>query len=347
MTTVIIGFIGASVLLYVLFGGADYGAGILELFKGRRRREDQENLIGVAMGPVWEANHIWLILTVVIMFMGFPQLFTTMSIALHLPLMAVLVGIVLRGCAFTFRHYDAIKDGSQRVYSWIFSLSSVWTAVWLGVVAGSLALGRINLEPTAGYHESYIAPWLSWFTFAFGVFTAAIFTFLSAVYLIGETKDSELKSMLIFRAECANVATIVSGAALFFAAYSVGLDWPKQFFTHPWSVIAFLCATAVLVPLWRALKKGRVWTTRTLAGFQIGCVLAGWYALNYPDVMRIKTARGVESLTFYEAAAPEATQKQLLIALIVGLLLIGPALLYLLKVFKSEGSRRTEEVSES
>ncbi len=118
MIELLICFIGASLLLYVLLGGSDYGAGILELLPAGRLRQAQTKVINDAVGPVWEANHMWLILIVVILFMGFPAIFTTLMIALHGPMLALLVGIVVRGTTFTFRHYDPIQTGqSQRVYT--------------------------------------------------------------------------------------------------------------------------------------------------------------------------------------------------------------------------------------
>src|SRR5262245_34373653 len=108
-----------ALLFYLLFGGADYGAGILELFKGSTLREEQTKTINSAVGPVWEANHIWLIILVVILFSAFPGVYSTMSIALHIPLVFALIGIVMRGCAFTFRHYDAYKDDTQKLYTFI------------------------------------------------------------------------------------------------------------------------------------------------------------------------------------------------------------------------------------
>src|SRR3972149_1057124 len=106
----IVFFLGVSIILYCLLAGADFGAGILEFFKGPTHREKQSELITHAMSPVWEANHVWLILVVVILFNGFPKAFSVLSITYHIPLTVMLVGVILRGCAFTFRHYDAVRD---------------------------------------------------------------------------------------------------------------------------------------------------------------------------------------------------------------------------------------------
>jgi cytochrome d ubiquinol oxidase subunit II len=136
MVDVVLIFLGLAILFYVLFGGADLGGGIMELFLSKESREDERALITHAMAPVWEANHVWLILAVVIVFMGFPRVYTEGSTYLHLPLMAVLVGIVARGCAFTFRYYDTART-YRRTYTRIFAYSSLWTAFFLGVLGGS------------------------------------------------------------------------------------------------------------------------------------------------------------------------------------------------------------------
>src|SRR5918992_5235757 len=120
-------FLAVSILFYCLFAGADFGAGILEAFLGSRSREEQRTVITHAMGPVWEANHVWLILAIVILFTGFPKAYSALSITFHIPLTLMLMGIILRGCAFTFRHYDAVRDRSQRYYSAIFVISSFLT----------------------------------------------------------------------------------------------------------------------------------------------------------------------------------------------------------------------------
>ena len=174
MLWVIIPFLGLSLLLYCLLAGADFGAGVLEIFMGRENRRAQREIIDRALGPVWEANHIWLILIVVILFMGFPTVYSRVSTNLHLPLTAMLLGIIARGCSFTFRHYDAVKGRSQRSYTLFFIYSSVWTPFCLGVVTGALVPGGITAAPS-GYLEGYVWPWLRPFPLALGGFTVCLF----------------------------------------------------------------------------------------------------------------------------------------------------------------------------
>src|SRR3954464_9177810 len=134
MLTVLIIILGVSFLLYTLLGGADFGAGIVEFFASR----EEEVTISKAMAPVWEANHVWLILAVVILFTGFPAVYSSLSLVLHIPLMLALLGIIARGTAFTFRHYDVGKESSHRRYSFLFKLSSFLTPMFLGVTLGAM-----------------------------------------------------------------------------------------------------------------------------------------------------------------------------------------------------------------
>src|SRR5260370_41381689 len=113
----------AALIVYGLLGGADYGGGVWDLFALGRRAPAQRALISQAIGPVWEANHVWLILVLVILFTAFPPAFAAISIALHIPLTLLLIGIVLRATTFTFRAHDAQRDDVQRRWSLLFSIA--------------------------------------------------------------------------------------------------------------------------------------------------------------------------------------------------------------------------------
>ncbi len=127
MTYVVIVFLWLAILFYLLLGGADFGAGIIELFTSKKNRPQTRKTLYKAIGPIWEANHMWLIIAIVILFVGFPVIYATMSIYLHIPLALMLLGIVARGTAFAFRHYDAVVDDMQEIYNRIFGYSSLIT----------------------------------------------------------------------------------------------------------------------------------------------------------------------------------------------------------------------------
>lgn len=331
MIDILVFFIGASLLLYVLLGGSDYGAGILELLPAGRLREAQKHAVNEAMGPVWEANHMWLILVVVILFMGFPAIFTTLMVALHLPMLALLVGIVVRGTAFTFRHYDAIQEPrSQGAYTWRFGLSSLWTALWLGIIVASL--NRELIDPDArDFQTAYIAPWWGLYPLAVGGFVACIFLFLACVYLIGETEEPELRRRFTRHAAVANGLVVLAGGLVFAASLRETHSLPERFLREPALLATVGLATLLFVALWRFINRRRVWLTRTVAAGQATLILAGWWLLYAPDA--VHTTRG--PIGFAAAAAPAATQRQLVLALLVGSVFIFPSLYFLLRVFKT------------
>jgi cytochrome bd ubiquinol oxidase subunit II len=334
MLYVVSAFLALSLLLYCLLGGADFGAGILELFLGRERRDAQRKIIERAMGPVWEANHMWLILMVVILFVGFPAVYARVSIHLHIPLTAMLLGIIARGCAFTFRHYDAVReDGTQRAYTGVFALSSAWTPFFLGVSMGALVPGKMD-PAAADYYTGYVAPWLSPFPLALGLFTMCLFTYVAAVYLIGESADGELRASFMRKAAWAGLATVVSGGIVFLSAPLEGFSLLDDFLASRTAQTAILAATVLFPWLWVAARQGWVWTARALVGAQVTFVLLGWFRIRFPVLVNLK---GDDDLTFFNAHAPAATLDQLGWALLIGSLFILPALVWLFRVFKGTG----------
>jgi len=330
MIEILIGFIGASLWLYILLGGIDYGAGILELLPAGPLREPRKQVINQAMGPVWEANHMWLILIVVILFMGFPGIFTTLMISLHLPMLALLLGIVIRGAAFTFRHYDAIQAPvSQRVYTLLFGASSLWTALWLGIIAASLNRGTIDLETRSAW-EAYILPWCGLYPVAVGLFIICIFVFLAAVYLIGETEDAALRRHFTRHAMLLNWCVVVSGGGVFLASLAERQSLASAFVRNPATLGVMVLASSLFAALWRFIRAGRIRLTRAVASGQVTLILLGWVLLYAPNAVLTRQ----KPLSFYDTAAPPATLWQLVLALLIGSLFIFPSLIYLFRVFK-------------
>src|SRR5690554_6355816 len=175
MTEIIFIIMSIALLLYVLLGGADFGAGILELFtKGKAT-----DIVSDAIAPVWEANHVWLILVIVILFVGFPPVYATVLTALHIPVLLALIGIIFRGSAFTFRHYDINAEQPGLICSAIFRYSRLFTTLFLGVTLGGTILGEVTREYTKGFYEVYIHPWFNLFSFSIGIFLSILFAFLA------------------------------------------------------------------------------------------------------------------------------------------------------------------------
>src|SRR5260370_25022537 len=163
----------AALIIYALLGGADYGGGVWDLFAFGKRAPAQRALIANAIGPVWEANHVWLILVIVVLFTAFPPAFAAISTALNIPLTLLLIGIVLRGTTFTFRGHDAQRDSVQSRWSLLFSIASIITPVMLGVVLGANASGRTKLQ-NGVVVSGFLKPWLSPVRLAVGFFAMSV-----------------------------------------------------------------------------------------------------------------------------------------------------------------------------
>lgn len=317
-----------SLVLYALLGGADYGGGVWDLFAFGNRAPQQRALIAEAMSPVWEANHVWLILVIVILFTAFPHAFAVIATALHIPLTLLLIGIVLRGTAFTFRTYDAQHDKVQRRWSLIFSIASSVTPVLLGITLGTLASGIIRVENgvvISGFFSSWLAP----FPFAVGFFALALFAFLAAVYLTLEAREFELKEDFRRRAMIAGVAVGALALIVFLLAGTGAPDVRAGISRGAWAValhsFTAVFATGAFYTLWTR-KYG---LARVCAAAQVTMILLGWAAAQFPYLVE-------RDITLTSAAAPHATLKLLLIALAAGAILLFPSYFYLFRIFKGE-----------
>lgn len=330
MLYVVMAFLWVAILLYLLMGGADFGAGIIELFTTKKNQERTRRTMYRAIGPIWEANHMWLIIVIVILFVGFPSIYTTMSVNLHLPLVGMLLGIIARGTAFTFRNYDAVTDELQVVYNRIFMYASCLTPMFLGIIAGAAVSGKI--DPVAGnYLDAYIFSWLNFFSVAVGLFTVSICGFLASIYLIGETENEQDVQRFKIKARTTNIAAAVAGILVFIAAKLDGVPLPEWLFGNPVGITAIAAATISLALLWYLLSKGKKIIIRVLAGFQVTMILLAITYQHFPNIVLLK---GGQYLSLTDGSAPEKTIYTLAMALLIGSLFILPALFYLVYDFQ-------------
>lgn len=330
--------LGVSLLLYLTMAGADFGGGLLELFKSRDMGDRQRKLIDEAMGPVWEANHIWLVLVIVIVFVGFPIALRDLSIYLHIPVMALLFGIIFRGCAFTFRHYDAVKDSSQNIYSRVFTISSLWCSLWIGVIGGALVLGRFSPVAGGDFFTVFVAPWANGFCLAVGLLTASLFAYLAATFLATEAEEADLKALFAARSTVALIAAMVMGGVVFGLGYVAMPGFVDRFLSSTLFLSCFGVSAALTVWQQRLIGQQRYDLLKFLSVSQVLLVVIGLAAVQAPLVY-LNTITG-HSLTVYEAAAPKATLDQLSIALMVGVILILPPYIYLMWTFKKKSRSR-------
>ncbi|MBK9944588.1 MAG: cytochrome d ubiquinol oxidase subunit II [Kouleothrix sp.] len=316
----------AALICYALLAGADFGGGVWDLLARGPRATRQRALIAGAIGPIWEANHVWVILVIVLLFTAFPLAFVAIMTALHIPLTIMLVGIVLRGAAFTFRTYDSQSDAVQRRWSRVFAIASVITPIMLGVCIGAIASGAITVADgvvTSGFFAAWLAP----FPWAVGLFALVLFAFLAAVYLTVEAPDDDLREDFRRRALGAAVAVGVLALAVLLLSVDGAPRIRAGVSASPWAwplqIATGLAALGAIGALW----VRRYLLARVLAAAQITLILLGWGAAQFPYLVE-------PSITIYDAAAPAVTLRLLLIAVAVGALLLFPSLYVLFRIFK-------------
>jgi cytochrome d ubiquinol oxidase subunit II len=257
-----------------------------------------------------------------------------MSVHLHIPLTIMLLGIIARGTAFTFRHYDAVVDDMQHIYNKIFVYSSFITPFFLGIIASSAVSGHINPRADT-FLSAYIYSWLNWFSIAVGFFTVAICGFLAAVYIIGETDTEFDKIRFMRKARFMNIAAFVCGSLVFIAAYYENIPLVDWVFGNSIGITAISAASLSLIAFWYLLGKGKTQILRLLAGFQVSMILLTTTYRHFPNIVLLK---GGGHLSLLENHGHEKTIEALAWALLIGSVFILPALGYLIYSFQKKAA---------
>ncbi|MGH9201443.1 MAG: cytochrome d ubiquinol oxidase subunit II, partial [Vicinamibacterales bacterium] len=316
-----------SLTLYALLGGADYGGGLWDLFASGPTADRQRATIAHAIGPVWEANHVWLIVAIVILFSGFPRAFSALSTFLHVPLVLVLLGIVLRGSAFVFRAYGPAETRHVRLWGRMFAIASIATPLFLGVIIGAISDGQLPPDANGTFVEVFIRPWLTPFSMSVGVFAAVLFGYLAAVYLTLEAHDLEERAAFRARALVSGVLVGVMAATVLALA---GPDLRRGLVTSAWAgplhVATGMSAVAAFGLLWWEHYR----PARLAAAFQVTLILWGWALAQYPFALR-------PHMTLAQATAPESVRVMLLQVIGGGAVVLLPSLLLLFRVFGPRG----------
>ncbi|MDV7695297.1 cytochrome d ubiquinol oxidase subunit II [Chryseobacterium soli] len=329
MIYVVIGFLWLSMCLYLILGGADFGAGIVELFTSKKARHKTQEIMYESIAPVWEANHMWLIIAIVILFVGFPEIYTTMSTYLHIPLVLMLLGIIARGTAFTFRHYDAVKDDWQILYTQIFYYASLLTPFFLGLIAAATVSQSINPDAKT-FLDLYIFSWLNWFGVAVGLFTVALCAYLASIFSLRETRDKLDLTLMIKKSKQTMIFVVLTGALVFVTAYLSDIPLVTWVFSKPLGIMAISFATVALVLIFRAMKNRKLLPVRALAGFQVIMILVAATYQHNPDIILLGNG---QHLSLLEHIAAPKTISALGWALMLGSLFILPFLFYLMFSF--------------
>tara|TARA_R110002072_G_scaffold129439_6_gene267903 strand:- start:791 stop:1822 length:1032 start_codon:yes stop_codon:yes gene_type:complete len=331
MIIIILFFLLLSVFLYALLGGADFGIGILELLSSKKNKELTKSNAYRVIGPVWEVNHVWLIIALVILWVGFPYFFNIMVLNLHIPMTLVLLGIIVRGVAFVFRHYDAVQDHSQKIYDRLFRWSSLFTPFFIGLCFGALFGGNIN--PPENYQtlsefsfsELFIFPWLNWFSINVGLFFSALCAFNSSIFMIGES-DFDQAKRYSRKAQFSNIFLAISGLWVFFSSIYTSQISLNYLFERTELIILFVLLIVVLQFLiWYFLAKLSKIMLRVMTAFlSLVLVAIPFTAISFQFQSNIE---------MFQFQYLRQTHFYLAISLIMGSIFIIPGLIHLLKTF--------------
>jgi len=319
-----------SLILYALMGGADFGGGMWNLLAVGPRAARQRKAIAEAIGPIWEANHVWLILVVVLLFTGFPSGFAGMMTALNIPLTAMLIGIVLRGSAFIFRKYDSRSDAAQRRWSTLFGIASFLTPFFQGMILGALTTSQIRIV-NGQVVSGFFAGWLTLFALACGIFALGLFAFLAATYLTLDTKDQpDLQNDFRVRALWSGLA-LAPIAGMVFLTSKQGAPQMYNGLTHWWAPLLVAWTSVMSIVALAALWRRWFALARIAAIGQVTLILVGWCLAQYPHLI-------TPDVTVNDAHAPEITLRLLVLALGAGAIVLLPSLAFLFHIFKGKGS---------
>jgi cytochrome d ubiquinol oxidase subunit II len=308
-----VGVAGLAMSLYAVLGGADFGGGVWDLLASGPRAGAQRAAITAAIGPVWEANHVWLIFAIVASFTCFPAAYADVEIGLYAPLSFALVGIVLRGAAFVFRNYASDAPGIARTWTVVFGAASLLAPFFLGDALGALATGRYA--------------WTSPFALAVGAFAVTICAQIAATFILHEIDDASLRDDFRRRAIRATVAVWVVGAIpVALAAASERAVFVALL--HPVALVAIGVALAAGLATIACVATQRDLSARIAVALEAVAVLGGWFGGQAPALVPGR-------FTFSSAAAGDATIDAFLITSAVGAALLIPSLVLLFRVFKA------------
>jgi cytochrome d ubiquinol oxidase subunit II len=306
-----------GVTLYAVFGGADFGSGFWALVagggeRGRRARE----LIDWAIGPVWEANHVWLIFMLVTLWTAFPEAFGSLMSTLFIPLSLAALGIVLRGAGFAF-HRIAARSSARGLSEAAFAVSSVLTPFFMGTVVGAVASGRVPIGNAQG---DPVTSWLNPVSLVLGALFVAAGAYLAAVFLVTDARRFGDPRLVDYFATRAFAAAVVAGA-LALGGIVVLRDDARYVYDGltseglPLVLISLACGLGALALLWRRARRG----VRPLAVGAMVAVIWGWGAAQYPYLLP-------RSLTIEEGAGASETLATVLVVFGIAVVVVLPAL---------------------
>jgi len=320
VTTAVAVVLLLAIVAYTALGGADFGAGFWELTASEHHGDRPRRLIDHAIAPVWEANHVWLVFVLVILWTGFPEAYASIMLTLFVPLTLVALGIVMRGSGFAFRKAIA-GPRVRRNLGRVFALSSLLVPYCMGAVAGGIASGRV---PAGGKAGDPVDSWINPTSAIVGVLAIAVGAYLSAVYLVWDARRLDDAAMVTYFRQRAIVAAVVAGAVAVAGAFVLHDDAHYVFHgltsrALPLVLLSAVSGVVALALLLRAATGG----ARALAALAVAAVVGAWGVAQWPYLLPT-------SLKFSAAAAPSSTLTTILVVFGIVLLVVLPSLVLLL-----------------
>jgi cytochrome bd ubiquinol oxidase subunit II len=317
MSTAVAVVLFFGVTAYAVFAGADFGAGFWDLIAGGADRGAKPRaLVDHSIGPVWEANHVWLIFCLVVLWTGFSEAFASITLTLFVPLTLAALGIVLRGSSFAFRK-SVFVTRERRRYGAIFATSSVLVPYCLGAVAGAIASGRV---PAGGKSGDWWSSWVNPTSILGGVMAVVVCAYLAAVYLTSDARRFDQPDMVDYYRTRASIASVVAGVVAFVSIFVLRADARYLFDgltsrALPLVIISALCGFGSL----RMLQRGSSRIARPLAIGAVASIVIGWGVAQWPYLLP-------QTLKVSQAAAPDATLETILVVFVVAAVTILPSL---------------------
>jgi cytochrome bd ubiquinol oxidase subunit II len=326
---VLLSILWLALFIYTIFGGADFGAGMLEVFAVGESGARQEALIDASIGPVWESNHVWLIFLLVVFFTAFPPAFAAINVVLFLPLLLAVIGIVLRGSSFVFKTHGIIRTNrTVKLLSRTFSVASAMTPFFLALSAAAIASGVIHVHNASQVVTNTGSDWLTPFALTIGAMALSLCVTISAIYLTVEaTSRGERELAEAFRRRGLVAAALTAGfglLGLLLSPAEAAFLWRGMLDKAiPLVIITMLVGVAAAGALWFR----RYGWARILIVVEAALLLLAWGVSQYPYLIP-------PDVTAANASSPQETQQFLLVSVIIALIIVVPSLWYLFYVFK-------------
>ncbi len=327
---IVLGIMFIALTLYAVLGGADFGAGVWEFTTVLQSDKKDKKLIANAIGPVWEANHVWLIFVLIIILNGFPVAFAAISRALWVPLLLALAGVVFRGAGFIFRAYAVGADWLRETAGAVFALASTFTPFFMGMAIGAISTGELPIAADGSYSGNHLTDWITPLSIYSGILAVGMCAYLAAVYMTREAQLSGDPTLLERWRGRALSTGIWIGILAFLGLLMCRLEAQNLWtglIQRGWPLIATSIVAGVGSLF--ALRSNKYQLGNLLAATAVATVLIGWALGLYPVLVP-------PAITIQNSKAPDVVLWAMATCILIGGAIMFPALWWLFRIFKSE-----------